>query len=76
MKWISIEERLPERKNPEDILSVNCLVWMLHDDAPGEGIHELACYSYPRQTWLTSEGFLKHYETVTHWMPLPEAPKD
>jgi hypothetical protein len=75
MSWIKVSDKLPEPKDPEDELSVNCLIWKADNFAPGEGVQDLGCYSYPRQTWLTGDGFVRHYETVTHWMPLPEPPK-
>ncbi len=64
MEWINIEEKLPlenKRQQSEDVLVYN-------------GMSEM-------QVGYTLEGFWQDYyggrniEKVTHWKPLPEAPK-
>jgi hypothetical protein len=73
--WVKVSDKLPEPAKSEDVLSKGCLIWKTDNEEPGEGVIDLACYSYPRQAWITSEGPTRYYETVTHWMPLPEPPK-
>ena len=64
-KWISVEERLPEP-------FVSVLVQM-----PGEEPHPTV-----REGFITHDGiwFAGHFkrdpDEVTHWMPLPEPPKE
>ena len=69
MEWISVKDRLPETTKIVDIYS-------------GERITGCQYHDYPKE-----EGNYKHFhclrgrydikvEDVTHWMPLPEPPKD
>ena len=75
-KWIPVTERLPDlelveaQANDEEIYK--CLVTMKHRPSRGG-----KCV---REMWYDGEGFVdRDYidwtELVTHWMPLPEAPK-
>lgn len=81
-KWISVEDRLPE----EDL---HCLVFQTYSNKR-DGYVSLATY-FPRfkgleddpmnskQEWCkySSEyGYYDVSESVTHWMPLPEPPKE
>ena len=71
-KWIPANERLP-----------NCngcyLVWRPHFFGGGIGMPSI-CYFDGTNTWHDSYGVdftrILHSEDVTHWMPLPEPPKD
>lgn len=70
--WISVEERLP-----------NCngcyLVWRPHFFGGEIGMPSI-CYFDGTNTWHDSYGVdftrILHPEDVTHWMPLPEPPKE
>ena len=66
MEWISVNDRLPEWEiPPKDVL-------VYHDLGCGMFI-DRAWYSYDKHTWMSALGTrLK----VTHWMPLPPAPKE
>lgn len=64
-RWISVEERLPE--DQKNILTVNghreirvMALWHKHGDS---------------WTWILNERF-RHFNDITHWMPLPEPPKE
>ena len=64
-RWISVEERLPE--DQRDVLTVN-----------GHGYIRMMGLFHKRGeqwTWL-HDGRFKHYNDVTHWMPLPQTPKE
>ena len=71
-KWIPVTERLP-----------NCngcyLVWRPHFFGGEIGMPSI-CYFDGTNTWHDSYGVdftrILHSEDVTHWMPLPEPPKD
>lgn len=65
-RWIPVEERLPERTMPpHDVL-------VYHDLKCGMFV-DRAWYSYDLNKWCSVLGMkLK----VTHWMPLPEPPKE
>jgi hypothetical protein len=59
-EWISVEERLPA----ED---VRVLVWLRKD-------HKTTYTRIDTDRRLNGV-WVRWYESVTHWMPLPEAPK-
>ena len=63
-KWISVEDP------PKDTSPV--LIWYLHSS----GLHLCTIGSYLKKlgVWDTDMGFA--LEQITHWMPLPEAPKE
>ena len=61
-EWISVEERLPE---PQKL--VLC-IWERVDDGWNYGF---ARYQREDVWYVSNEGMPR----VTHWMPLPEAPK-
>lgn len=70
--WIPVTERLP-----------NCngcyLVWRPHFFGGEIGMPSI-CYFDGTNTWHDSYGVdftrILHSEDVTHWMPLPQSPKD
>ena len=68
-RWISVEERLPEIKEP--------VLAMVHWDDFGD---TMMCYGCRYKTrwylWNCVEGELLKNFTVTHWMPLPEPPEE
>ena len=66
VRWIPVSERLPERTlPPKDVL-------VYHDLGCGMFV-DRAWYSYDMGKWCSVLGMkLK----VTHWMPLPEPPKE
>jgi hypothetical protein len=59
-EWISVEERLPA----ED---VRVLVWLRKD--------HLTTYTRIDTDRHLNGVWVRWYESVTHWMPLPEPPK-
>lgn len=64
-EWISVWDRLPE--DQRDVLTVN-----------GHGnIRMMGFWSKRGEQlmWLHN-GRFKHYNDITHWMPLPEPPKE
>ena len=61
-KWISVEERLPENDD-------NYLVFTSDRNAA-----EIATY-YGDGEWLTHD-FTNLTPLVTHWMPIPQMPKE
>lgn len=58
-EWISVDERLPKE-----------LTHIIVCDEDGS-VGEAFCYKEGRFEWIASE----EIAFVTHWMPLPEAPK-
>lgn len=73
IKWISVKDTLPKP---------NRLVVILHDDEMGLNHRKPAVYfgRHNGKYWLEA---LDHSDVVwnamvqiTHWMPLPEAPKE
>lgn len=65
-QWISVEDRLPEAwKNEEDNTLINYMIY-----SPYFGV-DIGNYHKEAGTWLC----MALPCTVTHWMPLPEAPE-
>ncbi len=64
-QWISVDERLPEIWKNEDGVFVNYMIY-----SPYFGV-DIGNYHKEAGTWLC----MALPCTVTHWMPLPEAPK-
>ena len=65
-QWISVEDRLPERGFK--VLTVN-----------GHGyIRIFALWKRTEREWcwINDAGHFNHCNDITHWMPLPEAPKE
>ena len=60
MKWISVKERLPES-------SKNVLAYKSY----GQGY---MVASYFDGKWFPPDGI--QFPVITHWMPLPEPPKE
>ena len=66
-RWISVEDRLPEVwKNEENDVLVNYMIY-----APEFGAY-IGNYHAEAKRWLC----MAIPCTVTHWMPLPEAPEE
>jgi hypothetical protein len=64
-KWISVEERLPEP-------FVSVIVHM-PQERPCPTVHE--GYRTKDGNWYSAH-FVREFNEVTHWMPLPEPPKE
>lgn len=71
--WISVKDRLPES------MVNKVLVWLEHEDLVGYiGFGHFEKYQ-GLEMWYDlehQEQFAKRGYTVTHWMPLPEPPKE
>lgn len=66
-QWISVEDRLPEVWiNEEDDVLVNYMIY-----SPDFGV-DIGSYHAKAQRWVC----MGLPCSVTHWMPLPEAPKE
>ncbi len=66
-QWISVEDRLPEAwKNEEDNTLINYMIY-----SPYFGV-DIGNYHKEAGTWLC----MALPCTVTHWMPLPDAPEE
>ena len=66
MKWIPVTERLPD-KFGEYLVTVQ--------EETGNLYSDYADYDPHQQRWKTGL-FLGVRDKVTHWMPLPEPPKE
>lgn len=65
MDWISVKDRLP--KDQKSVLIVN-----------GHGVIKMASLWKKKSNewvWLFN-GEFKYFNDITHWMPLPEPPKE
>lgn len=64
MKWISVKEKLPNKNRRVLFYSKNKII-------------VLGFFSDDGWTEESSEGICKlNYRNVTHWMPLPNPPKE
>lgn len=71
MNWISVKDRLPE-------LNTDCLIYLSRATVY---IQMVKFEDYHKDLgigWYSEEyGFWKFdYPSITHWMPLPERPKE
>ena len=71
-KWISVEDRLPED-------NLNVLVYAIGDNensviAMTGYTHKM--YGYNIEGWRSPWQYFFYEYKITHWMPLPEAPKE
>ena len=71
--WISVKDRLPKS------MANKVIVWLEHEDYVGYiGFGHYEKYKGV-EMWYDlehNEQFAKRGYTVTHWMPLPEPPKE
>lgn len=71
-KWISVEDRLPED-------NLNVLVYAIGDNensviAMTGYTHKM--YGYNIEGWRSPWQYFFYEYKITHWMPLPEPPKE
>ena len=64
-KWISVKDRLPE---PD----TKVLVYGRNE----YGVYCITCLYSAHRKWLYHNRTTADGETITHWMPLPEPPKE
>ena len=64
MKWISVKDRLPEEK-------VNCIVHYKHAYCDIDGYWAIGFCYYDGEKFKLYPAY-----KVTHWMPMPEPPKE
>jgi len=72
-EWISVEDRLPD-------LETDVLVWLVKSYckkavATAGLFYDVGSAEPEWMGWESEEPF-RHGWKVTHWMPLPEPPKD
>jgi hypothetical protein len=66
-QWIPCSEKLPEEWiDDDDNTYINYLIYMPYFKATGVGV-----YNDDKESWLFRGVEVK----VSHWMPLPDAPK-
>ena len=63
-EWISVKDRLPEEK-------VNCIVYYQHAYCDNDGYWAIGFCFYDGEKFRIDLLY-----KVTHWMPLPEPPKE
>ena len=61
VKWISVKDRLPE----------NCIEVLVYDTDCG-----IVIGWYDKEIGDFAADFISPLDAVTHWIPLPEPPKD
>lgn len=63
-RWISVKEMLPEK-------GVFVVVYYGHFIG-----NLMDVYMWDGECWRSATGYLEDAENITHWMPLPEPPKE
>ena len=85
MEWISVEDRFPPDQEP-----VLVLCFFDYKNLPKEKEYSIGYYSVEARKWFPSYQGIEFYGEggeldtaylgdggyITHWMPLPEPPKD
>lgn len=72
-KWISVEERLPERDG------VYLVYAPTYSGGSSSGLDCIGGVMFCRRRyghWSIEVGYHKRPNCVTHWMPLPEPPEE
>lgn len=67
MEWISVKDRLPD-------YDTECLVGCKDAKTIIADLTAMTSTKTGLPIWQTAEGYFKHH--ITHWMPLPEPPKE
>ena len=80
-EWISVKERLPDEMKDKTPLSgwsesvrpsEDVLIWLKH-----EKLQVVAWFSHKCDCWTSVDEKTDYLPTeVSHWMPLPEPPKE
>lgn len=71
-KWISVKERLPED-------DVNVIVYAVSNNGGYTIVvtfHTHTLYGLNIEGWASPWQYFTRNYTITHWMPLPEPPKE
>ena len=68
MEWIKVSNKLPEKHNDIDYYSE----WVLVADSTGYIFKSR--YDYKYKLWVNKPNICP--DPVTHWMPLPNPPKN
>ncbi len=69
MKWISVKDQLPEAEGKEPFANQSASV-LIYDE---HGNRSIGYFNAEFRTW---EDAYDYDIKVTHWMPLPEPPKE
>lgn len=72
MEWISVKDRLPNRDD-------ECLVARVFDFEPEGRNKDVWHCNYDGQYFWYQTGAIEFQDdgiTITHWMPLPQPPKE
>lgn len=83
MNWIKTSEHLPPRDETKGYSQVPCLVnkrydWERNGKKGSYYQIQILLFNHEHEVWDQEDGddFDCEIERVTHWMPLPERPKD
>ena len=77
-KWIPVSERLPEDTLPRfsNVKQIKVLTALISD----KGVRTVRSQMRYKDTWATGYQTIWRWKysgsKITHWMPLPEAPKE
>lgn len=74
-RWIPVFERLPEDDLPKD--SKKKIIKVLVTYKTSNGVPVVRTNTRQKERWYKSEGWdWAVSDPITHWMPLPEPPKE
>jgi hypothetical protein len=74
MNWISVDERLPEIPEGGDAIAPHIDIWVIVADVKHK-VFLVGCKD-GEFIEISDEYLVAPYWRITHWMPLPEAPKE
>lgn len=69
MEWISVKEKMPE-------LDEAVLVYLKPFDDISLAWRENSYTTFCKESWVTMGGVMYDDDYVSHWMELPEKPKE
>lgn len=75
-RWISVEERLPEDDLPLDTDRVSIKVLTVTKHGKRRFVRELTRQRWEWRGVMQPWSWSKDARGVTHWMPMPEPPKE
>lgn len=76
-RWVSVEDKLPERMTSRDsngAKMIDCCSKDVFGYDASYKIGRLVCYNHESDMWESHDVYT--IGKITHWMPIPELPKE
>jgi len=72
MEWIKCSDRLPDRNNKYIVCLINNLPVLATVHSADISLSLEPSFYWPTEEWIKN----RYYGEITHWIPLPDKPKD